>query len=207
MSFAIHIACRRSGLTRAQLREHIKHEIDFCDNHEPRFEPGAGSLKLDDELWDKHDVNYAGDKLIQFWRADVCWSAGPRGRRDAQAARYAPAPLSGDVRVVRGRPVPPPPFHVPVADELQSWCQRFRPACVSNDPLPAATRRGVMGWAGLRADDRTSRSPAPRRRRASSPQTRGARGSRRRMRGRRDRGRRRTCGTAWRRARTSRRRG
>lgn len=70
MSFAIHIACRRLGLLRAQLREHIENEIDFCDDHDPRFEPQAGSLELKEELWDKLDVHYDGDKLIQFWRAD-----------------------------------------------------------------------------------------------------------------------------------------
>jgi hypothetical protein len=46
MSLAIRIACRRSGLTRAELCGHIKSDIDFCDDHEPR------------------------PKLIQFWRAD-----------------------------------------------------------------------------------------------------------------------------------------
>lgn len=70
MSFAIHIACRRPGLTRAELCKHIKNEIDFWDDHEPRFEPKADSLELGGQLWDKLDVHYDGDKLIQFWRAD-----------------------------------------------------------------------------------------------------------------------------------------
>lgn len=70
MSLAIHIACRRSGLTRAELCEYITNEIDFFDDHEPRFEPKARSLELAEPLWDKLDVHYDGDKLIQFWRAD-----------------------------------------------------------------------------------------------------------------------------------------
>lgn len=70
MSFAIHIACRRPGLTRAELCELIQNDIDFADDHEPRFEPEPGSPELAEERWDKLDVHYDGDKRIQFWLAD-----------------------------------------------------------------------------------------------------------------------------------------
>ena len=94
MSFAIHIACRRSGLTRAELCEHIKNEIDFCDDHQPRFEPKAP----DGKDWDKLDVHYDGNKLIQFWRADANLIEGTVSevieqhlveRRDAKAKELA----------------------------------------------------------------------------------------------------------------------
>ena len=71
MSLAIHVACRKRGLTRAELCEHIENEIDFCDDHQPRFEPEAASPELDGEVWDRLDVHYDGDKLIQFQRAEV----------------------------------------------------------------------------------------------------------------------------------------
>lgn len=91
MSIAISMMCRLPGpLTRSAIIDFIQDEIDFCDDHDPSFDPAPNSAEAASPSWHKLDIHFDDDQLIQFWWASdeliegtICEAIEERGIKDA----------------------------------------------------------------------------------------------------------------------------
>ena len=67
MGYVASVLCRsKKPLTRDDIIEIFKNEFDFIDDHHATFEPASSPAKS----WDRLDVHYDGDGLIQFRLGD-----------------------------------------------------------------------------------------------------------------------------------------